>query len=178
MKAETISRVRPKDINGAVGWTMLLCLTPANLLLFGSVVFIPLYIACEVKRAKAVAFWPGFLCRVAIIVGTFTTASWLIPKFEDRIVQPPPHGELTLAAYRDWMRDQQVQFLIPETHRAIRLNVSTQPSRVAEVIRQVEQQTGLHARIRPCMSGRPLPAGPQCAVSFRTVDSTFNNPPK
>jgi hypothetical protein len=171
------SPVRPKDIAGALGWTALLCLAPADLLLVGSVVFIPLYISCEVKRAKAVAFWPGFACRAAVIVGTFVTASSFNPKFEERLVNPPAQTELTLAAYRDLLRDQHIHFLIPESHSKVRLQVPAETKRVADVIRLVEQQAGLQSRIRRCMSGRPLPAGPHCAVSFRPLDSASNSPP-
>lgn len=171
------AKVRPKDIAGALGWTALLCLAPADLLLVGSLVFIPLFIACEVKRAKAVAFWPGFICRVAIIVGTFTTASWFNPKFEERLVQPSARTEMTLAAYSDLLRDQHVLLLIPETHRGVLLRVSTEPQRVIDVIRLVERQAGLQSRIRRCPSGRPLPVGPHCAVSFRPLDSASNSPP-
>lgn len=173
---KSASSVRSKDIAGALGWTALLCLAPAGLLLLGSVAFIPLYIACEVKRAKTVAFWPGFLCRAAIIVSTFATASWLTPSFEERIVQPPVSTELTLAAYRDLLLEQRILFLIPETHREVRLRIPAGPQRVADVIRLVEQQAGLEGRIRRCMSGRPLPTGPHCAVSFRPADSAPNSP--
>jgi hypothetical protein len=170
------AKVRPKDIAGALGWTALLCLAPADLLIVGSVVFIPLYIACEVKRAKAVAFWPGFACRAVIVVGTFATASWFNPKFEERLVSPPAQTELTLAAYRDLLREQRIPFLIPETHHKVRLRVPPGPQRVADVIRLVEQQAGLEGRIRRCMSGRPLPTGPHCAVRFRPADSAPNRP--
>ena len=171
------SPIRPKDIAGAIGWTALLCLSPADLLLVGGIVFFPLYIACEVKRAKAVAFWPGFACRAAIIVGTFATASWFNPKFEERLINPPARTELTLAAYRDLLREQHIQFLIPETHRGVRLQVPAETRRVADVIRLVEQQAGLQSRVQRCMSGRPLPAGPHCAVSFRPIDSTTKTTP-
>ena len=168
-------RVRARDLWGALGWSAIVCLTPFDFLFLGSVLLIPLFVVCEVKRTKAVGFWPGFAWRVAITAGIFALASAAMPKFEQRIVKPPAQAAMTLETYCQLLRDQKVLFLIPESHRKNTLTVPTEPRSVAEVIRHIEQQTGLSGRIQRCMHAQTLPAGPDCAVSFRSAENTFHS---
>lgn len=168
-------RVRARDLWGALGWSAIFCLTPFDFLFLGSVVLIPLLVACEVKRTKAVGFWPGFAWRAAIIAGIFALASAATPKFEHRLVKPPAQAGMTLETYCQLLRAQKILFLVPESHRKTALTVPTEPRSVAEVISHIEQQTGLSGRIQRCMHGQTLPAGPYCAVSFRPAETTSHS---
>jgi len=135
---------------GAVLWGVFFSVTPIfDILVPGAVLWIPLFIWLEARRARKYGLLPGLFLRIAIIATMISAAIYLPTKPEDRkIVEGLSKTTVTLA---ELSRHAGIRVL-PEHADVSVILPSTQPT-LRQVIRAIETQTPLRCEVGRCGNG-------------------------
>lgn len=144
---------------GALVWSLFFILSPMEVLVLGSVVWIPLLIWREKLRSQKHGFLPGAILR-SMLVLTVVIAAALAPlKYVDRrMVQLPP-GQLPLGQLTAELEEQAVLVRFPDQHTNRLVRLPGQPLNVRELMGLIENQTGLRRRIKYCGNGSTVLRG-------------------
>jgi len=138
---------------GALVWCLFFILSPMEVLLLGSVVWIPLLIWREKLRSRRHGFLPGAILRGMLVLSVVVAAALAPVKYVDRRILQLPRGQLTLGQLTTALEEQAVLLRFPNQHanRSVRLPGGS--SKVRELIDLIEDQTGLRHRIKYCGNG-------------------------
>jgi hypothetical protein len=139
-----------RQVAGALLWAVFFILAPTEVLLFGALVWIPLLIWCERRRALRYAFWPGIAARLGIVAIAIGTAALAPTQHEDGRVGPLPHMDISLG---DLAVADVIYRLFDRAHDAIRVQLPSATPTRREVMRAITEQTGLRASVFHCGNG-------------------------
>lgn len=142
-----------QQVVGAILWGLFLILAPFEVLLPGSIIWIPLLVWRESNRSKKYGFNPGFLIRFATIILIIVIAILLPTKYPDRLqVRVGKPGEMTLEDLHKRVENGALLFF-PESHAKEKIIIKEHTMSLRKLIKQIEKQTGLTSRIGYCGNG-------------------------
>jgi len=141
---------------GAVAWGAFFILAPMELLFVGALVWIPLLVWRERRRARFYGFLPGAGLRLGIVVAIVMVAVHLPVKREDVPLGELSQRTVTLGELAEAgmisppdVKLEPVRVLLP----------STTPTK-REIMRAIAEQTGLRANVSRCATGASILSGP------------------
>jgi hypothetical protein len=110
---------------GGLLWGIFFCVVPLfEIVLLGAIVWLPLFVLCEWRRANRYLFWPGLALRLLVITGGALLASRAPLKWEDRReVGPFPTNHMTIAELASALGGEQLYVRFPEDRLAYSVTV-------------------------------------------------------
>jgi hypothetical protein len=142
-----------KQSLGAILWGLFFILAPLDILLVGALLWFPALIWLERLRTRRYGFWPGALCRFAVVLTIIVIGARAPSKREDSHLGPFPTTHITLAE----LERSHIIALEPNLNRdaqAIKLPTTNPTCR--EVMQAITQQTGLRTSIFHCGNGSTI----------------------
>jgi hypothetical protein len=131
-------------------WGAFFSVTPIfDILVPGAVLWIPLFLWLEIRRARNCGLLPGLILRVAIIATMITVAIYLPTKPEDRrIVEGLSKATVTLAEL-----GRQAGIRMPPEHADVSVILPSAKPTLRQVIRAIETQTPFRCEVGRCGNG-------------------------
>lgn len=140
---------------GAIPWATFFVLAPFSEFVFvGAILWLPLLISRERRRATAYGFLPGALCRAAVVAVVVAIAIVASTGPYDRRIRGLRAHTVTLGD----LANVGVVMLSPERQHLepVTLTLPTATPSRREVVQAITEQTGLTARMLTCGSGASL----------------------
>lgn len=143
----------PRQIAGAVVWGIFFIVAPIEILISGSLAWLPLFIWRERKRIARYGFLPGATWKYGVIVAVVTLGALAPLKYEDDRIGPFPHTTVTLGELR---AAHIIAPLKQEQYEELRVALpSTSPTRL-ELMNAIGEQTQLETSIFRCGNGATI----------------------
>lgn len=165
MTASPATRYLVRQTAGAIPWAAFFILAPfLEFVFLGAVLWLPLLIWRERRRAQRYGFLPGALCRAAVVAVIVTTAILAPTGPNERLIRGLPSptvtlgeldaaGVVILSSYDKYL--DPVTLTLPAAER-------TRP----QLVQAITEQTGLRARMMGCGVGATLLFGARRAPIF------------
>ncbi|MEI8291954.1 MAG: hypothetical protein WCH99_20990 [Verrucomicrobiota bacterium] len=150
MKHSCTTQALLKQIGGGLIWALFFILTPAEVLVLGAVVWIPVLIWRERVRAAHYGFWLGMAARLAVVFAAIVIASQMPTKHEDGRVGPLPRNNATLG---ELAAAGIIYPLYDHQHDPVRVVLPSATPTRREVMQAITQQTGFKVSILHCGNG-------------------------
>ncbi|EEF58216.1 hypothetical protein [Pedosphaera parvula] len=142
-----------KQSLGAILWGLCFVLAPFEIPVYGAILWLPALIWLERLRTKRYGFWPGALCRFAVVLSIVVIAAKAPLKREDHHVGPLPNKQVTFA---ELVAAQIIYPPFGSNHYSLKITLPSTNPTVREVMHAITQQTGMRASIFHCASGATI----------------------
>jgi hypothetical protein len=141
---------------GAAGWGVFFSIAPiVEVLFLTAILWIPLLLYLEFRRARRHGFLPGFLIRLATAAAVVTAAFLAPVKWEDQHgIEGLPGQRVTFVELSRHMR-----LTYPPSHTDRPITLASRFPTFREVIRAIESQTGLKCRVWRCANSMSILRG-------------------
>ena len=136
---------------GAICWGVFFSVMPiVEVLTFGVIIWLPVLILFERKRAERYGFLQGAVMRGAIVALIVFAASRAPLKYEDREIGPLSNSEMTLASLGQEMRSHGWRLDAPESQSHQMIYLPAGPLTMRQLMQSIEGGTELEAFIPYC----------------------------
>lgn len=139
-----------RQIAGGLIWALFFIFAPMEVLVLGTLVWIPLLIWRERVRAARYGFWLGGIARLGIVIVIIAIAAFAPTRREDGRVGPLPSTDVTLG---ELATAGVIYPPFDRQHDSIRVLLPFAKPTRREVIEAITQQTGFKASIFHCGNG-------------------------
>lgn len=130
---------------GAAGWGIFFSISPiVEALFLTAILWIPLLLYLEFRRARRHGFLPGFLIRLATAALIVTAAAVAPVKWEDKTTVQGLSGQRVALA------ELSSAFRVPAERADLKITLPATAPTVRQAMRAVEEQTGLRCTIARC----------------------------
>lgn len=152
-------------------WGAFFILSPAEILIFGIVVWLPLLVWRERERASVYGWNPGFKLRALVVMCMIGLAVIATPNKLDLPKGPFQKTEWTLA---ELATAGLIYGPMDRAHDSIRVQLPSKNPTPRQIMDAITQQTGFPTRVRRCLSGSTIVFGESMSAVY-VNDWNFTN---
>ena len=144
---------------GAIPWAVFFIVAPfVECVIVGSAVWLPLLVWRERSRSARYGFWPGALSRLVVVIAIVAAAVAAPAEYERtrKRIGALPRTSATMA---DLVAADVIFPLRDARHERLALSLPSSTPTLPEIVRAINEQTRLRARVLGCGNGASLLAG-------------------